>query len=340
MKNNQTKLYNRCAILSFIIPLGLQIAFFVHQAKNKIFSIWNIIATAMLVGIFINAIRMMINDSLKTQKDTTPDNVYDDSSTNHYGKVKQRKKSFVIKLIISAVLIGISVLFFNVYNNKSSGLKLVDSRVISQWGETKVTTEETDEGITQTEEDYIEVLVEYEFNGEQKSARITGKTTSKIYVDELKIYVNEKGEFINDHGRILAWKIESILFLAAAILLILFTIFSLGVEFIAGLIFTLAGSALFFLVGCPFIENILYNDINCFLACFINIGIYMLSFGLLNLILSKNKTSITPQIKQNQIQAEKQQFSSITNLETTCKGCGAKISSNDNFCQYCGTKKD
>ena len=185
MNNNQTKLYNRCAILSFIIPLGLQIAFFIHQAKNKIFSIWNIVATAMLVGIFINAIRMMINDSLKTQKNSNQDNVYDESSTKHYGKVKQRKKSFAIKMIISAVLIAISVSFFNIYNNKSSGLKIVNSTVISQWGETKVTTEETDDGITQSEEDYIEVLVEYEFNGEQKSAKITGKTRQNLRVWKL-----------------------------------------------------------------------------------------------------------------------------------------------------------
>lgn len=351
MKSNQNSASYKTALLAYIPPLALQIAFFVYQAKNKIITLWNIVATLMVVGIFINAIRMMFNErKAKKQiaKISDPDIVTGGSTVDHTKPQKCSKKTIVIFSLISVILFGLSALFFNIYSSKSNGLQVVSSTVLSQHGETKVTTEETDEGITQTEEDFIEVIVNYEFNGEKKQATITSKTTSKIYVDELKIYVDETGKFVNDYGRILAWKIEAIIFLIAGILLLLTTIFALGIEFIAGTIFTLIGTALFFFVGSPFIENILFNDISCFLACFANIGIYMLLCGIMNLIFSKvtpakqdevliQTTTYQDYQEQPQIDTENE---SNKPVELKCKNCGATMSPTDIFCEYCGTKKD
>lgn len=351
MKSNQNSVSYKTALLAYIPPLALQIAFFVYQAKNKIFTLWNIVSTLIVVGIFINAVRMMFNERISKKQTAVisdPDIVTGGSTVDYSKPQKRSKKTIVIFSLITAILFGLSALFFNVYNDKSNGLQVVSSTVLSQHGETKVTTEETDEGITQTEEEFIEVVVSYEFNGEKKQATITSKTTSKIFVDELKIYVDETGKFINDYGRILAWKIEAIIFLIAGILLLLTTIFALGIEFIAGTIFTLIGTALFFLVGSPFIENILFNDISCFLACFANIGIYMLLCGILNIIFSKispqKQATVLIQTTTNQNYQEQPQneteTESKTPIEIKCKNCGATMSPTDNFCNYCGTKKD
>ena len=262
MKNNKNSMNNAIAIFAYLPPLALQIAFFVYQFKNKILSLWNIIATLMVVGIFINAIRMMISEKKeksKPAKISDPDIITGGSTVDYSKPQKRSKKTIAIFLLISIALFGLSALFFNIHSKKVNGLQVVSSTVVDQWGKKTVTTEETDDGITQTEEEYIEVVVEYEFNGEKRTEKISAKTTDKIYVDELKIYVDKTGKFINDYGRILVWKIEGIIFLISAIIMLLTTIFALGVEFIAGTIFSLIGTSLFFLIGSPFIENILYR---------------------------------------------------------------------------------
>ena len=360
MKSNKNSMSYKIALLSYIAPLALQISFFVYQVKNKIITLWNVVATLMLVGIFLNAIRMMINERKEKNQIaqiSDPDIVTGGSTVDYSKPQKRSKKTIVIFSLITAVLFGLSALFFNIYNNKSTGLQVVNSVVLSQDGKKTVTTEETDEGITQTEEEFIEVIVSYEFNGAQKTAKISSKTTSKIYVDELKICVDETGKFVNDYGRVLAWKIEAIIFLIAGILLLLSTIFALGIEFIAGTIFSLIGTALFFFVGSPFIENILFNDISCFLACFVNIGIYMLLCGFLNLISSKLKPNkqetpiqsfSIPQNFSEQSYPNQQNFEPEQNeqeqpqkpIELKCKNCGSPMSPTDKFCEYCGTKKD
>ena len=360
MKSNKNSMSYKIALLAFIPPLALQVAFFINQVKNKIITIWNAVATLMIVGIFLNAIRMMFNE-MKAKQQTAnvsdPDIVTGGSTVDYSKPQKRSKKTVVIFALITAALFGLSALFFNIYNNKSTNLQVVNSIVLSQDGKTTITTEQTDEGTTHTEEEFIEVIVSYEFNGTQKTAKITSKTTSKIFVENLKICVDETGKFVNDYGRILAWKIEAIIFLIAGILLLLTTIFSLGIEFVAGTIFSLIGTALFFFVGAPFIENILYNDISCFLACFINIGLYMLLYGVLNLVYSKlksNKQEVPvqsmsiPQNYSEQSYQEEAYFEPVSEqsqepqkpVELKCKSCGSTMSPTDNFCQYCGTKKD
>lgn len=357
MKKNSTELSTKIITFSFIIPLLLQLTFFIYQLTNKIFSIWNIIATGMMVGIFVNAVRMSKHDKSQS-KPKDSDIVTGGSTTNDSSQSsqKQSKKSIIIKVIAGVICLALSVLFFNIHNNKSEGLILVNSTVISQDGETTIETEETDDGISQSESEHIDVIVEYEFNGETKQARISGNTTSKIYVDELKIYIDQNGKFVSDYGRILVWKIEAIIFLCSAILLALITIFSLGVEFIAGLIFFFGGLAIFFLIGSPFIENIWFNDLSCFCSLFINIGIYMLLVGVFNLIfIKKEEPSTTPkpiskeESLSNLKKRLKQKYNNTSNesfkqknetlsQNLTCKNCGSKISKTDNFCQFCGTK--
>jgi len=359
MKKNSTELSTKIITFAFIIPLLLQLALFVYQLTNKIFSIWNIIATGMMIGLFVNAVRMSKHDKNQS-KPKDPDIVTGGSTINNSNQSaqKQSKKSIIIKVIAGVICIALSILFFNIHNNKSDGLILVNSTVISQDGETTIETEETDEGISQSESEHIDVIVEYEFNGETKQTRISGNTTSKIYVDELKIYVDQNGKFVSDYGRILVWKIEAIIFLCSAILLALITIFSLGVEFTAGLVFFFAGLAIFFLIGSPFIENIWFNDLSCFCSLFINIGIYMLLVGILNLIFIKKEEPETPQepiskeeslsnlkkrlkLKYNKTTNEsfKQENETLTK-SLTCKNCGAPIPSTHKFCTHCGTKKD
>ena len=175
MKSNKNSMSYKIALLSYIAPLALQISFFVYQVKNKIITLWNVVATLMLVGIFLNAIRMMISERKEKNQIaqiSDPDIVTGGSTVDYSKPQKRSKKTIVIFSLITAVLFGLSALFFNIYNNKSTGLQVVNSVVLSQDGKKTVTTEETDEGITQTEEEFIEVIVSYEFNGAQKTAKI------------------------------------------------------------------------------------------------------------------------------------------------------------------------
>lgn len=355
MKKNQATISNKIIAVSFILPLILQISFLIFQIVNKIISIWNIIATGMIIFVFVNAIKTSKKEK-KTSQD--PDIVTGGSTIDHFsqGSKKQSKKSIIIKIVSCLICLSLSILFFTIHSNKSKGLEVVSSTVVSQWGKTTIKTEETDEGITQTETDHIEVIVEYEFNGTTKQSKITGGTTHKIYVDELKIYVDQNGKFVSDYGRIFVWKIEAIILLCAAIMLALITIFSLGIEFIAGTIFVFSGLALFFVIGCQFIENIMFNDISCFMSMFINIGLYMLIAGVINLFSPKNKNtqletaSISQEdsisnLKKKLTQKYKHKSEPTIkqnndDLKTTCKNCGATISNSHKFCENCGTKKD
>lgn len=355
MKTNQKTISDKVVIVSYILPLILQISLLIYQFVNKVISIWNIASTGMIILIFANAIRMSKNEK-KTFQD--PDIVTGGTTIDHdtQAPAKPSKKSIIIKIASCVACIALSILFFNIHSNKSRGLEIVNSTVISQYGETTIETEETDEGITQTETDHIEVIVEYEFNGTTKQAKITGGTTHKIHVDELKIYIDQNGKFVSDYGRILVWKIEAIIFLCAAIMLALITIFSLGIEFIAGTIFLFAGLALLFVVGCQFIENLWYNDLSCFMSMFINIGIYMLIVGVINLFLPEKQESQTKPISQeesmsnlkkrlklkynNNSQTDFKQKSDYLIKTYTCKNCGAAIPNSHKFCENCGTKKD
>ena len=355
MKTHSKGISSKIILFAFIIPFILQITLFVYQITNKVLSIWNIVATAMMTFISINAVRM----SRHEEKKTSEPELVTGGSTIDYSTPKKQKastKSIVIKIFASLICIALSVLFFNIHNNKSKGLTLVNSTVISQQGEVTVETEETDDGITQTESEHIEVIVKYEFNGTTKQTTITGGNTHKIYVEELKIYIDSNGNFVSDYGRILVWKIEAIIFLCAAILLIITAIFSLGVEFIAGTIFLTIGLSLFFVIGCQFIENIWFNDLSCFSSLFVNIGIYMLIAGILNLVFP-DKKDIQPQepISKEESMANlkarlKQKYntdSQTTSDETkqnlsssNCKSCGAPMPESHKFCTHCGTKKD
>lgn len=356
MKKQTTEFNPKIIFLSFVIPMMLQVALFIYQLQHKILSIWNIASTAMMIGIFINAIRMSKRDhSQKKVKDS--DIVTGGSTVDHFADLNKKpsKKSVIIKLIAATLALGLSILFFNIHSNKAAGLELVESKVTYQWGKTTV---KTDDDGTQSESDYIEVSVEYEYNGVKKQAFLKGSTTNKIYVDELKIYVDKDGKLVSDYGRILIWKIEAIIFLCVAIMLLLITFFSLGIEFIAGTIFFFAGLAIFFVIGCQFIENLWFNDLSCFMALFINIGLYMLVAGVLSLIFPQKissqpePTPITQEESMSNLK-KRLKLKYSKNLQTTfkqnndfliktlkCKSCGATMSESHKFCEHCGTKRD
>ena len=233
---------------------------------------------------------------------------------------------------------SVSALFFGVYSNKSKGLQIVSSKVVSQDGETIRDTSVSGDGVSTSESDFITVEVEYLFNGETKKATIEATNTDKIYVDSLKIYINQKGEFVSDYGRIIAWKIEAFIFLGFAIMMSLVAIFSLGIEFIAGSIFMCVGLAGMFLVGSPLFENFVFNDIICFISIFANVGVYMLLTGVLSLIFGRDivfGNSTFGHVKKEDALKHEQEVGILT-----CRKCGAKVSSDENFCYYCGTKID
>lgn len=358
MKHNSKDPHSNIILISFIVPLILQLALFIYQLCNKVVSIWNIFATGMMLGIFINAVRMSRKTKPNIVKD--PDIVTGGSTIDHSKtyQEKQSKKAVIIKLISALLALGLSILLFNIHNNKSNGLELVNSKVISQWGDKTVETENTEDGVTTTESEHIEVLVEYEYNGVTKQAKITGGTTNKIYVDELKIYIDQNGKFVSDYGRIFIWKIEAIIFLFAAIMLLLTAIFSLGIEFIAGTIFTSAGLAIFFVIGCQFIENLWFNDLSCFMTLFVNIGIYMLLVGILNLIfpkkndqepiiepesLEESMSNLKKRLKLKHNKNSQNSFKQPNEFLTKnhqCKNCGAPMSKSHKFCTNCGSKRD
>ena len=188
MKSRNFQPSPKITIISFIMPLALQIAFFIFQITHKVITLWNFVATAMMIGLFINAVRMSM-PSKKKQVPNDPDLVTGGSTVDHFAQEsKPNKKHLIAKIITMIVTLALSIVFFSVYSNKSKGLELVNSKVLNQWGEKTIETEETDDGITQSESEYIEVTVEYEYKGIKKTALIKGRNTSKIYVDELKIY--------------------------------------------------------------------------------------------------------------------------------------------------------
>ena len=285
MKNSQDSLTNKLLIISYILPLILQLTFLIYQLAHKIFSSWGIIATVIMFALFIFTIKSEKDRKKELEKLNLPKEGTGGSTVDHFA-VTPSKKPLIIKIIITVCCLILSVTFFIVYSNKSKNLEVVNSRVISQSGKTTITNEESDHGISQSEEEYVDVVVEYTYNGEVKTAKLDSSTTHKIYVDELKIYVDQNGNFVTDYGRIEVWKYEAIIFLSSSIAILLILIFSLGSELVAGVIFTLVGTSMFFLIGCQFIENILFNDILCFISMFVNIGIFMLTMGTLSIITS------------------------------------------------------
>ena len=270
MKNKEKKFSVKYIAVAYSVPLVLQLAFFIYQISNMVISFWNIFSTIMIVYLFVFAIRGAIKENKNQEENKLAE------ETKSVKREKYSKKARLIYALIAVIFASVSVIFFCVYANKSKGLQIVTSKVINQSGETIIDTEVTDDGVSTTERDYIEVEVEYKFDGETKKAIIEATTTDKIYVDNLKIYVDDSGKFVSDYGRIFAWKAEAFIFLGFAIMMVFVAIFSLGIEFVAGSIFTLAGVSFMFFVGAPLFENFLFNDIVSFVSVFAMVGIYML----------------------------------------------------------------
>lgn len=321
--------------IAYMIPIIFQLALFVYQVSHLVISIWNIFATGMMIGLFIYAIRASAFTNKKNNNISS-----DTKKTKSAGmanKAKYGKKAIAVFVSIAVVFVSLSVLFFRLYDAKTDGLQVVKATVTDQWGETTVDTSVSDEGVTQSESDYIEVYVEYDFGGTTKTATISATTTDRIYVDELKIYVDANGDFVCDYGRALVWKLEAIVFLSFAIMMILIVIFSLNIEFVAGSIFTCVGLSIMFLVGCPLFENFLFNDIVCFVNVFAGVGLYMLLMGMFTLIFGHDAVYGNINYNSHVTKEESAELEEQMGLKT-CEKCGAKVSIYDKYCFSCGKK--
>ncbi len=330
--------YNfKLIIISYILPLILQIGLFVFQLVKGIISFWSVVGTCVILSIFIYIIKNAKANKNKQNKVK----FYKNNDKNN----KKSKKFIIINSIITSVLIALSILFLSVYQNKISDAEVVICKVVSQSGGTDISIDETDEGTVVSESDYVKVEVEYQFNGKTKTALIKGSTTDKIYVDHLKIYIDENGDFVSDYGRFLVWKLEGILFLCVAIVLFLYVIFKFKTELFAGMIFFSVSLAVLFLVCSQFIENSFYNDVVCFLGAFVNIGLYMISYGFMDVFCNRQKQALNEAVDSITIEEKLYQTKNktIKNLQKDgiiCVKCGKKINSSDKFCYNCGHKHD
>ena len=336
MKNKEKKFSIKYITVAYSVPLVLQLIFFVYQISNLVISIWNIFATGMMVYLFVYAIRgaLKANHKQLDNKGEENKNKKNNTSTTE----KYSKKARIVFSLIALVFMCASALFFGIHANKSKGLQIVKAKVVSQEGDTIRDTSVSGDGVSTSESDYIEVKVEYVFDGKVRNAVIEATNTDKIYVDNLKIYVDQKGDFICDYGRIAVWKIEAFIFLGFSIMMLLVAIFSLGIEFVAGSIFMCFGLAVMFFVGAPIFENFVYNDIICFINIFANVGLYMLISGILSLIFGREVVfggAMFGHVKKEDAYKFEQEVGLLT-----CKKCGAKVSVYDEICFYCGTKID
>lgn len=318
-------------IASFLLPLALQISLLIHQyTKAKVISFWSIVATVVLLLIFLNAVRMNIWPKNPNEEGIDNQNV----STVKPAK-KMSKKTKIVFSCIMAVLFGLSALFFNIHSNKVKGLMVVDSEVIWQEGRV-VKDREVNEGeVTETEYREIRVLVKYSFNGTDKIALLEGNTIDKLTVNELKVYVNEAGECVTDYGRILIWKIVAIICLACAILILLSLILKFGMELSAGAIMCSIGLVLMFVVGCQFIENMIFNDLVCFTSMFANAGLSILVYSVLNKIFPGKAMGLS---ESQEIIPAVHEVLEKEHVAESCTYCGSELLPNANFCENCGAK--
>ncbi len=329
---------------SFLLPVIFQVWLLIYQyTEVKVVTAWSVIATVLFVLIFLNAIR--INVWAKVPDDPTTVAKHPKLSSEY--PAKRRVKTNVIFAIIMAVLFGLSALFFSIHNKNVSGLEVVNAEVVWQEGKV-VTTTEVDEGeITETEYREINVLVKYSYNGQERTAALKGNTVSKIHVSELKIYVDQSGACVTDYGRILVWKIVAIICLSCAALTLLMLVLRLGTEFFAGGIMCSIGLVIMFVVGCQFIENMWFNDMVCFASMFVNAGLSILIFSVLNLIIPKRHNKVvTINIEKRETTEESNaELVQDTNFEIEakpetkhCAHCGSELLEGANFCDSCGAK--
>lgn len=358
-KKNVAQLSPIFVVLSFIVPIVLQGLLLYYQISNDVLTFWNLFSSIFMVGIFINAVRMSIN-SKKEEVATTPE-IQGESTVEITGP-ERKIKSTVIQAIIAVVTITLSIFFFNIYNNKTEGLQVINSEVVHQWGKIERETSVNGNEISETEWEYIEVTLRYNYNGVWHQEVVSANTTSEIFVDELKVYVDSNGQFVNTYGRIEIWKYEAIVLMVFGVIMALTAIFVLGAGFVAADIITGLGVGILLLVASPFIEDILYNDLSCFIGMFVNIGLYMLTYSVLTLIILGRKglagaiTTTTTYVDKlpepEEVFDEESTFNPnaapyVPEMDKKpeepagnkfCQFCGSEIEAGSKFCDMCGAR--
>ena len=325
------KLELKLLILSFLVPVLIQVAMFGFQVANGVISIWNIVSTFLVVVIFLGGIKSNKRSIIKARYINPNREVTGGSTVERKNNQKMGIKARVVFFIVALVLAGASVLCFHFYNVKSKGLEVVEATVVWQKGETNVEVKQEDDEEVHSETRSLNVTVLYMFNGGYKTADLKAANITELKVKDVKIYIDAQGEAVCDCGRIDAFKYEAIVFLSFAVIMLLVAILGLGVELAAGGIMSLLGVGLAILVGSQFIENILYNDLVCFLFAFIDLGLALMIYGILSKILKKPESVVS----YNNVLAQENQVESLK-FERVCSYCGSKLKENENQCECCG----
>ena len=351
-KKNDLIMEARFVIIASIIPIILQVLLFSTQLMKGIVSLWNIVGTIGVIALLINAIRVAFLSAKKID-----DKNYDKKDIINAKNIAAASNNRGVGVILTQIIliiasVSLSILFFNIYNNKSENLQVINSVVVSQTGKVTTSTEYSSDGVTTTSSEFVKATIEYEFNGEVKQAIVTSNTTNKIYVNNLKIFVTNEGEFVTDYGRIMLWKYLGIILACFAGLMLLVFIFKLGSEFMAGVIFSGIAFIIFLLIGFQLIENLLYNDLACFCSAFTNIGLYMIICGTLTALFGRKvkddesfavlETINETENTTNETDDNNSEYSKVQDeLEEKyqyCEFCSSRVNPTDKFCENCGSK--
>ena len=274
------------ACCSMYLPL---IALFIYQLCHGIVSLFSIAPIGMLG--FILYFNIGLNKGNKEKKEVTAvdaENKEVKVSNLIIHDVAIGTKQLLIRLAVMTVFLGLSIMFFFVYNNKiPDNANLITATIISQEGGTMVEEIETD-GMPKTEMVVKCVLnVEYELNDTVYKEKVSIYNVSKVYNNKIKIFVSPEGEFLDTFDEYSIYLYMFYTLLIACILTLLSMLFNLSMEFFVFIIFAVVGFGLTWLINLGFMGNVFFNPLSVFSLFFATTGLFGMLGGVLNKIFIK-----------------------------------------------------
>ena len=277
------------------IALLLEIVLCVFQFLNGIFSMWNFMPLAMIIGILAMQISGVRHDKESVNSDISLiDSSKEDMNSKAIMEVSKTvdAKLLIVSMIALTVFIGLAGLFYMLGKNKEKEYpNVVIATIVDQEysvdKNVKVEyddyAEEDESVVTVTESRTNTLFLRYEFNGEQIEDKATIKGLSKVKLDKIQICVDANGKYIRTYDSVRIFYLEAICFAVAAVLILFALIFAMPWEFFVFVIFSLVGMGLMGFVNHPFLANALYNDITAVVGMFFSIGL----FGMIGAVLHR-----------------------------------------------------